>query len=281
MSAVPLATYNQMQMVWAILTVAGFATAIMIVIAWAVKNVLRSKSGKKIDSAKAGHKQLIIAATPGHRANIFKVNQFLPGILETAKHKERISKKRKVFFEPEKTHILLAESDLVGIENLSDEEKKQSLSLTQQCLDYQLQSNTEKLFLEEGIPLTLAIEDKTITTGVKGLGAFNYYEKLHKIVILKDKVEALKNSATFHDVGVFLNDLISQVTLINIDVLRNYFDSDWDQSDDESQKEYYYTMGLRDGKKGEKGFEKWFIFGGIGIGIAGIVGGAVLAWLGK
>jgi hypothetical protein len=281
MSSIPIETFNQVQAVYIILVIAGFASAIIVGLIWFFKNMMRSKSGKKIDAAKIGHKQIVIAATPGHRANLFNVNQFLPGILETAKFKERVSKKRKVFYEPEKTEVILTENDLVGIENLSAEEKLRSIELTQQCLNYMLQTNTEKLFLEEGIPLTLAIEDKTITTGVKGIGAFNHYEKLHKIVNLKDKVEVLRKSPTFQDVGIYLSNLLSQVTLINIDVLRNYFDSDWDQSDDESQKEYYYTMGLRDGKKGEKGFEKWFIFGGIGIGIAGIVGGAVLAWLGK
>jgi hypothetical protein len=142
-----------------------------------------------------------------------------------------------------------------------------------------LQSNTEKVFLEDSVPLTLALEDKTITTGVKGIGAFNHYEKLHKITELKEKIELLKNSATFQDIGIYLSGLLSQVTLINIDVLRNYFDADWNQSDDESQKEYHYTCGTRDAKRPEKGLEKWIVIGGIAIGISGMVGGIVIAFL--
>ena len=165
------AAANQLELIMAILVVVGFASTVIVAVLWFVKNLLRSKSGKKIDQVKSSHKQLVVAATPGHKANLFKVNQFLPGTLETAQFKNRVKNKRKVFYEPEKTSVTLSENDLVGMEKLSDEDKQRSLALTQQCLNFMLQSNTDKLFLEDGVPLTLAIEDKTITTGVKGIGA--------------------------------------------------------------------------------------------------------------
>jgi hypothetical protein len=278
--SVSIEAYNQMQATWAIITVLlAVVPVVVVLILWFVKNMMRTKSGKLIDSTKSRHKQLVLAVTPGHRANLIKVGQFLPGSLESAKFKDRVSKKRKVFYEPEKTVLPLSNSDLVGMENLPEDQKSQALALTQQCLDYMLQANTEKVFLEDGVPLTLALEDKVITTGVKGIGAFNHYEKLHKIVGLKEKIELLKESAVFGEIGTYLTGLLSQVSLINIDVLRNYFDSDWNQSDDESQKEYYYTMGTRDAKRPEKGLEKWIVIGGIAIGISGMVGGIVIAFL--
>jgi hypothetical protein len=127
--------------------------------------------------------------------------------------------------------------------------------------------------------MTLALEDKVITTGVKGLGALGFYEKLWAVNNLKDKVASLKESAIFKEVGVYLEYMISQVSLINPDVMRNYFDSDWNQNDEESQNEYHFTMGYRKGKKGEKGFEKWIIIAGLvvmGIGVGALVAAIML-----
>jgi hypothetical protein len=279
MSSIPIETFNQVQAAYIIVIVAGFASALIIGLLWFFKNMMRSKSGKKIDSVKTGHKQLLVSVTPGHRANLFKVNQFIPGILETAKWEERISKKRKTFHEPERTDVLLTMNDLVGIDNLSEEQKKQALALSQECLTHMLSSNTEKVYLEDGVPMTIALEDKVITTGVKGIGALAFYEKLHKIDGLKEKIDLLKGSTAFKDVGMYLQNLLAQVSLINIDVLRNYFDSDWNQNDEESQNEYHFTMGYRKGKKGEKGFEKWLIIAGLvvmGIGVGALVAAIML-----
>jgi hypothetical protein len=278
--SVSVEVYNQMQAVWATVAILlAVVPVVVVLILWFVKNYLRTKSGKTIDSTKSQHKQLVLAITPGHKADLLKTNQMIPGTLETAKFKDRASKKRKIFYEPEKTQLILDDKDLIGMENLSADEKVKALALTQECLNYMLQSNTEKVFLEDSVPLTLALADKVITTGVKGLGAFNHYEKLHKIVQLKEKVALLKQSASFRDIGDYLSGLLSQVTLINIDVLRNYFDADWNQSDDESQKEYHYTCGIRDAKKPEKGLEKWIVIGGLVMGIGGMAGGIVIALL--
>ena len=268
------------EVAFAVLALAGISSALIIGILWLVTGLLRSKSGKIIDTVKRAKKQLVIAVTPGHRANLFRVSQFVPGILETAKFSQRVSKKRKAFYEPEKTEVFLSLDDLSG-SSLTDEEKKKSLELTQECLNYMLRANTEKIFLEDGVPVTLALEDKVITAGVKGIGALAFYEKLCKITLVKEKIVALKSSQVFHEVGLYLEGLASQVTLLNIDVLRSYFDSDWDQSDDETQKELHYMMGYRDGQKKEKGVEKFFIIGGIAMGILGVVGGAVLGYVGK
>jgi hypothetical protein len=268
------------EIAFAVLALAGIASTMIICVIWLIKSLLRSKSGKIIDAVKASKKQLIIAATPGHLAHLFKVSQFVPGVLQTAKFSDRVGKKRKVFYEPEKTEVFISPSEITG-SNLTDEEKQRSAELTQECLNHMLRSNTEKLYLEDGVPVTLAIEDKVITTGVKGIGALAYYEKLCKISQLKGKIAALKQSQFFGEVGVYLEGLASQVSFISIDVLRNYFDSDYDQTDDEAQKELHYMMGYRDGQKKEKGIEKFFVIGGIGLAIAGIVGGAVLAYIGK
>jgi hypothetical protein len=281
--SVTVEVYNQMQTTWAVLTVGAIGAAVLIGVFWFVKNLLRSKSGKVIDSVKSGHKQLLLAATPSHRANLFKVFPLVPGVLHTAKFDgQRMKQKRKVFYEAEKNKVALEVTDLTNVEGLSDEEKRQRLAVTQECLDYILEQNTQKVFIEDAVPLTLAVEDKVITTGVKGIGAMAIFEKLYKVNSLSNKIKALEQNPSFNDVAVYLKTLASQITVIDIDLLRNYFNSDWNQSDDESQKDLYWEMGYREKHKGDKsGIEKWIVIGGIGIACAGIAGGAVLAWLGK
>ena len=278
---VPLDAYNSMQTLWAVIALSGIAAAVLISVLWLVKNLLRSKSGKTIDSVKSGHKQLLLAATPSHRANLFKVFPFVPGVLHTAKFDKRIAKKRKVFYEAEKNQVALELSDLTNDSFLTMEQKMQRLAITQEYLNFVLEANTQKVFLEDAVPLTLAIEDKVITTGVKGIGAMAFVEKLYKVNGLVGKIEALSKSPDFKDVASYLKGIASQITVIDIDLLRNYFNSDWDQSDDENQKELYYTMGYREKNKGKEGIEKLIVYGAIGIAIAGVVGGAVLAYLGK
>jgi hypothetical protein len=268
------------EIVYAVLALSGFAAAIILGVLWMVTSLLRSKSGKTIDAVKRAKKQLILAVTPGHLAHLFKVDQFMPGVLETAKFQSRVGKKRKTFYEPEKTEITLSLDDLSNDSGLTDEQKKESLALTQECLTHMLRANTEKVYLEEGVPVTIALEDKVITAGVKGIGALAFYEKLCKVNHLKEVIATLKESADFKEVSFYLEGLLAKVSLIDIDVLRNYFDSDWSQSDDESQKDYHYTIGYRDGQKKEKGIEKIIVIAGIAIGILGVVGGAVLGYIG-
>lgn len=279
--SVSIEAYNSMQTLWAIIALSGIGAAALVGVFWFIKNLLRTKSGKTIDSVKAGHKQLLIAATPSHRANLFKVFPHVPGLLQTAKFQDREKKKRKVFYEAEQNKIALEVSDLANMEGLSEAEKNQRLVLTQQCIDYVLEANTQKVFIEDGVPLTIAVEDKIITTGVKGIGAMAIYEKLFQVHALKDKITAMEAMPSFKDVAAYLKSLASQITPIDYDLLRTYFNSGWDQCDDESQKDLYYNMGLRDANKGKQGFEKMILYAGIAIGVLGIAGGAVLAWLSK
>jgi hypothetical protein len=262
---------NELELVLFICTIAGLGSSVLIGISWIIRNILRSKTGKVIDRAKAQHKPLVLAASLGHHAKLMRASEVFPGMLETAKFAKRTGKTRKVFATPKYTEVELTDVEI------ADEKSRE---LTQECLDGMLQLNTEKVFLEDGVPVTLALDDKVVTTGVKGIGALAFYEKLLKIDKIKDKIAELKNNSAFKDVGEYLEGLAAKISIINIEVLRNYFDSDWDQADAESQSEYYYVQGYRDGQKKEKGVEKMFIIGGIAIGIVGCVMGALLAFIG-
>jgi len=271
---------NLEALIWVVMALAGISSTIMVTIVWGIKNYLRTKSGKTIDSAKSRHRQLVLAATPDHHGKLLDITQFIPGVSESSRFSQRDKKKRRVFFSPKKTDVTLS-ADEINKDLKNEEDRKKALQLTQECLTHMLKVNTEKVFLEEGVPVTLAIEDKVVTAGVKGIGALAFYEKLTRIDKIKEKIQDLKKSETLKEVGVYLEELASKVSLIDINVLRNYWDSDYDQTDEESKNEWHYMQGYRDGQKKEKGFEKWIIIGGIGMGIAGIVGGLAFAFLSK
>jgi hypothetical protein len=270
---------TETELLLVILTISGFISTSVVVVLWAVRNFIRTKSGKAIDSARGRHRQLVLSATPDHHARFVEVSQFMPGVSETAKFKQRTRKSRLVFSSPKNTDVALQLSEID--EAKTEEDRKKSLELTQECLTHMLKANTEKVFIENSVPVTLAVEDKVVTTGVKGIGAMAYYEKLTRIDRIKDKIEALKNNDVFREVGDYLGSLAAQVSLIDINVLRSYFDSDYDQIDEESKNEWYYLQGSRDMQKKEKQIEKWAIIGGCAIGAIGLVGGLVFAYLSK
>jgi len=278
--SVPIETYNQMQSTWAVITILlAIVPVVIVIVIWFVKNMLRSKSGKIIDGVKSSHKQLLLAATPSHRGNLFKVHSFIPGVLQTTTFDKRIKGKRKVFYEAEKTQIALDVNDFSNNSALTEDEKKLQLAVTQDCLNFILDNNTKKVFLEDSVPLTIAVEDKVITTGVPGIGAMAYLEKLFKINSLSDKIAAMERSPTFKDVAIYLKTLASQLTVIDIDVLRNYFNADWNQSNDDIKHDLHWTMGYREKNKGDSPFQKWILIAGfvvLGIGVGALVAAIML-----
>ena len=105
------------------------------------------------------------------------------------------------------------------------------------------------------------------------------FDKLEKAQQLGPKIKALLKSPYFKDVGEALEQLHNKISLVPFDLIRGYFSESYDQSNDRSQKEYHYTMGFNDGiesvKKSGDMSNKMFMY----MGIAGIVGGCVIAGL--
>lgn len=259
------------QLLMWVLMISGFGTAVLVGVAWAVRNYLRSRTGKTIDRAKAQKKPLVLAASASHLAKFLRVSEVMPGVLETAAFKKRLKKDRKVFKSAKNQPVELTE------EEIADAKARE---LTEDCINKVLKLNTEKVFLEDGVPLTLAVGDRVISTGVKGIGAMAYFEKLCKIEGIKDLIGKLKASDEYRAVGTYLENLASQISLIDLDTIRLYFDADYSQEDEQHQNEFYYIQGHRDAQNAEHKTEKIFIYGGIAIGIVGCVMGALLAFIG-
>ena len=148
-----------------------------------------------------------------------------------------------------------------------------------------IDKTNEKVFLEGvGVPISVVVEDKVITTNIKGLGTMEFYRKLEKVSNLGAKIKALSENGSFKEVGDALMYLYSKISIVPFDLIREYFDESYDQSNEESQKEWHYTQGYRDGQasaKKDKDLGKLFLYMGLGVGIAGIAGGIALAFVGK
>lgn len=271
---------------WAIIAAAGIVVSIILVIYIVVKNVLRTKEGKIIDAAKGKRNHLLLAASLGPFAKLMKASDFNPeGVLETVKFKNRWRNRnviRKIYNPPkDKTvDLSLVKEDM----NLPDEPTQAQLEaaeLTRELIQQELDLTTQKVFLEGcRIPISVAVEDKVVWAGVKGLGAEAFFGKLERIQRLGPQIQLLSQSKAFKEVGEALQQLYSGISLVPFDYIRSWFGESYDQSNDKSQKEYHYTMGYNDGKEdaksGGKDLSKMWMY----LGIVGIAGGCAIAAIG-
>ncbi len=271
--------------VWAIVAVIGIVAAIILVVFTVVKNFLRTKEGKIIDSAKGKRSHLLIAASLGPFAKLLRANDFNPeGVLETLKFKDRLKKRsnrRKIYNPPQKVDVTLESIKRdMELSNPPTAAQLEAAELTRELIQKELDLTGEKVFLEGcRIPISVVVEDKVVVAGVKGLAALSFYKKLEAVQKLGPKIKSLLVNADFKDVGEALELLYSRISLVPFNVIRDYFDESYDQSNDESQKEYHYTMGYRDGvasvKKGQDN-SKLFLY----MGLAGLITGGVIAAIG-
>lgn len=272
--------------VWAIIAAAGIAAAIILVCFIVVKNYLRTKEGKIIDAAKSKRSHLILAASLGSFAKLMPAQDFNPeGVLETVKFKNRWKKRsviRKIYNPPKERMVTL---DSVKEEmELPDEPTQAQLEaaqLTRDLIQKELDLTTRRVFLEGcRIPISIAVEDKVVWSGIKGLGAEAFFGKLDQIQRLGPKIKALVSTSNFKDVGEALEQLYNKVSLVPFDLIRSYFGESYNQSNDKSQKEYHYTMGFNDGvesvKHTSESSNKMWMY----MGIIGIAGGCAIAAIG-
>lgn len=271
---------------WTLATVAAIAVVIILIAIIVVKNFLRTKEGKIIDAAKGKRSHLVLAASLGAFAKLMKASDFNPeGALETVKFKNRWKKKsaiRKIYNPPKKVMISLdAIKNDMDLSSDPTSEELAAAELTRELAQKELNLTNDKVFLEGcRIPISVAVEDKVVWSGVKGLGADSYYEKLERVQHLGPKIKALASTVNFKDVADVLEQIYNKISLVRFDIIRSYFGESYDQSNDKSQKEYHYTMGFNDGvesvKQDKGGMQKMWMY----MGIIGIIGGCVIAAIG-
>ena len=287
-----IVSYLQSQIyIWAIAAVVLGVAFTIVTLFWLWRNRSRTKISKLIDSVKNKNVQLVLAASLGSFAKLLRAKDFNPeGVIETLPFKKRAKGKerRRTFFPPRKINVGSAteiQEVITYPESVEDAKRLETAELTRELLQNMINLTSEKVFLEGvGVPISVVVEDKVITANVKGLGAMEFYKKLEKVSQLGPKIKLLLASQNYKDVGEALQYLYSKISIVPFDLIRDYFDESYDQSNEDSQKEWHYTQGYRDGVasvKKDKDQGKLFLYMGLGIGIAGIVGGVALAFVGK
>jgi hypothetical protein len=288
-SAQQVVNYLQGQIYeWAAVAVAlGIAFA-AVTLTWVWKNNNRTKAGKILDSVKGKPKQLLIAQSKGTYAKLLPATDFNPeGVLETLKFKNRAKgakgQRRKTYFPPRKFNVGSATDIMPTIdypESTEDAKKLEVAETTRQMLQNMIDKTSEKLFLEGVGPISVVVEDKTIVANIPGLGVMEFYKKLEAITKIGPKIQALLSTVDFHDVGVALEYLFDKVSVIPFDMIREYFDESYDQSNAEAQNEWYHMQGFREGvasvKQDRKENDKMWMY----MGIIGIAGGCCIAGIG-
>jgi hypothetical protein len=290
----PLINYLQGQIyMWAIIAVGGLIGFVVVTGLWFWKNHSRTKISKTIDSSKNKNVHLLLAASLGSFAKLMKSWDFNPeGVLETMKFKNRAKSakgtRRKTYFPPRKVNVGSAaeiEAVLDFPETVDDAKKREVAELQREMMQNMINLTSEKVFLEGvGVPISVVVEDKVVTANIKGLGAMEFYKKLEKVKSLSTKIKAMAQSANYKEIGEILEYLLSKISFVNFDLIREYFDESYDQSNEDSQGEWLYTQGYRDGVssvKRDKDQGKMFMWFGLGIGIIGVGAGIAMAFLGK
>jgi hypothetical protein len=292
----PQAIVNYLQgqiYLWAGIAVAAGIAFTVVTALWIWRNHSRTKISKTIDSVKGKPVQLLLAASLGSFAKLLKASDFNPeGVLETLKFRSRAKGKkgirRRIYNPPRKINVGSSSEvkDIIDFPEGTEEAKKiETAELTRQMMQNMINLTNEKVFLEGvGVPISVVVEDKVVVANIKGLGAMEFYNKLDQVKNLGAQIKALSASQTFKDVGDALTYLYSKISIVPFDLIRNYFDESYDQSNEESQKEWYHMQGYRDGVasvKKDKDQGKMFLYMGLGLGIAGLGGGLAFAFLGK
>jgi len=276
---------------WAIIAVVGLISFTVTAGLWFWRNRSRTKVSKTIDSAKGKSVHLLIAASLGSFAKLWKAREFSPeGVLETKSFDRRDKGKdrRRLFGPPRRAEVpsaLELKRNMDFPDGTPEDVQLKAAELTREMAQVAIDLTNRKIILEGvGVPVSVVVDDKVVTVGIKGLGALAFYQKLERIQSLGTKIKLLMQTDSFKDIGETLLALASKISFVDFDLIRAYFDESYDQSNQEAQDEWNYMAGYRKGVasvKKDKEMGKMYLYMGLGIGIAGIVGGVALAFVGK
>ena len=235
---------------------------------YAYNSYVNPKEAKEIKKAKQRKLPLILTAGLSHFADLFTVTEFIPeGVMETAPFGKGVKRKNLRFQLPRKYTI-----DSLEVAEGKDEEKTRAL--LQKILDL----NSDKVILRDArSPIFIAVRDKSVAAGIKGIGALGFLNKLEKLSKIKEKIDVLKTTEGFTDIGKLLEDFHSEISLIDFDAIRMNLSLGWDQTIDNSVKEQDQNIGFRQAKKGDKDFKTMCLYMGVLlIGVALVI---AVIWL--
>lgn len=236
-----------------ILVGALFIVLIIFLGIYAYQNYVTPKEAKETTKSKKKKLALILTAGLGHMADLFSVTEVIPeGVFEAVSGK-KVKKQILRFQVPRK----------INIDGLEVAEGKDS-AITTEVLQHVLNLNSEKVILRDArSPLFIAVRDKTVAAGIKGIGALAFLDKLESLTKIKEKIGVMKNVEGFKELGELLERFESKVSLIDFDVIRTNLALGWDQSIDESLREHDEELGKRKVLKGKDDFKTLCLYMGV------------------
>jgi hypothetical protein len=198
-----------------------------------------------------------------HFADIMAMKDFIP---EGVKETEPIGKGAKKI----SLRYSLPKAERAP-EDLTVEEGKSS-EVTSKVLQTLFDLNTEKVFLRKAkIPILVGVKNSVAAVSLKFLGVQTFLSKLERIQkngTLYPQIDALKKSKNFAELGAWLEDLATGVSVIDFQQVYAKAASVVGQTKLDSISERDQTIGRREGKEDkEKGTKNLLLYFGFAIGM--------------
>lgn len=142
--------------------------------------------------------------------------------------------------------------------------------------------NTEKVFLRKAkIPILVGVKNSVAAVSLKFLGVQSFLAKLERIQKNGDlykQIDALKNSKNFRELGLWLEDLSTGISVIDFQQVYAKAASTVGQTKLDSISERDQTIGRREGKEDkEKGTKNMLLY--FGFAMCGLAAVIAVAWL--
>ncbi len=230
------------------------------------------------DIKKASNRGLLSLLVVGldHFADFMPMNDFIP---EGVKESQPIGKGKK------KTSLryCLPRAEQVPDDLEVDESAGKSREATAKVLQTLFDLNTEKVFLRKAkIPLLVGVKNSVAAVSLKFLGVQTFLSKLERIQKTGDlynQISALKESKNFKELGCWLEELATGVSVIDFQQVYARAASTVGQTKLDSISERDQTIGRREGKEDKDKPTKtvlYLIFGCLGMGILAIAAAYLL-----
>ncbi len=227
------------------------------------------KESKDIKKASNQGKMAILVVGVDHLADFMPMNDLIPeGVKESAPIGKGATKSWLRFKLPK-------------AENVPDDfevEAGKNREVSAKVLQTLLNLNNEKVFLRKAkIPILVGVKNSVAAVSLKYLGVQAFLKKLEAIQkdgTLYKQIEALKASPKFSELGMWLEELSTNVSVIDFQQVYARAASTVGQTDIDSIRERDQTIGRREGKEDKEKQTKTIlvlIFGVIALIIAGAI----------
>lgn len=229
--------------------------------AWAIK-----------ECSNRGEMGILVAGLDKY-ADIYPVKDLTPEGVKETKPIGKGAKKMCLRFSVPKARLV--NEDEVHVEDGKD--KVATMKVIQALYDL----NTQPVFLRKAkVPFMIAVRNSVAAVSLKFLGVQAFLEKLEKLQkdgVLYKQIAALKASEKFRELGLWLEDLASGVTVLDFQEIYSRATTVVGQTKLDNISERDQTIGRREGKEANANKDDIKLILALAMGIIGVlIAGAVV-----